>query len=391
MEFDRIYAKIHLDRMERNMEAMEKNLAPGTKIIGTVKADGYGHGAVWTAKAIDRYVAGFAVAAPEEAVALRKSGIAKPILILGVTGDSWYRTMAEEGISMAVFQLSRARKIGEAAMAAGLTAKVQIAVDTGMSRIGLPPSLESVETVKAIEALPGIEIEGMFTHFARADEADKGAAREQLRRFCSFCDVVKKEGIKIPLCHCSNSAGIVDLPEANLDAVRAGITIYGLYPSREVDINQVPLEPAMELKSFVTFVKEIPVGTAVSYGGTYVAESPRRIATVSAGYGDGYPRNLSGKGAVLIRGKRAPILGRVCMDQLMADVTEIPEAAEGDCATLLGRDGGEEITMEELADLSGGFHYEIPCLVGKRVPRLYVRDGKAVGAMTCFESQYEEF
>jgi alanine racemase len=259
-----------------------------------------------------------------------------------------------------------------------------------MSRIGFAPTRESAEEVSRIAALPGIEIEGMFTHFARADEADKTSANGQLLKFREFTDMVKALGVEIPVCHCSNSAGIMELCEANMDAVRAGITIYGLYPSDEVVQENMPLKPAMELKSFLTYIKEIGPGTPVSYGGTFVAEKPMRIATVSAGYGDGYPRNLSGKGYILVCGKKAPILGRVCMDQFMVDVTDIPEAEEGMEVTLLGRDGGLRITMEELAALSGGFHYEIPCVIGKRVPRVYSRHGRDVAVMAYPESVYRE-
>lgn len=391
MKFDRVYAAIHLDRIEENMRAMQKNLHPGTKIIGTVKTDGYGHGAVAVAKTIDPYVAGYAVAAPEEALELRDHGVTKPVMILGSVWEDWYAELIEQDIHLTVFELSRAEKISETAVRLGKTAGIHIAVDVGMSRIGLFPNAASEEVVREIASLPGIRIEGLFTHFPRADEADKTVTRRQYAAFVEFRDRLLAAGVEIPVCHCSNSAGIVELPEANLDAVRAGITIYGMYPSAEVRQDLVPLKPAMELKSFITYLKEIPAGTAVSYGGTFVADRPTRVATISIGYGDGYPRNLSGKGSVLIAGKRARILGRVCMDQIMVDVTGIPEAREGMCVTLLGRDGDEAITMEELADLSGGFHYEIPCVLGKRVPRVYMRDGKPVGSMICFESRYEGF
>lgn len=391
MEFERVYAKIYLDRIEENMEAMKRNLSPETMMVGTVKTDAYGHGAVPVAKIISPYVSGYAVATAEEALELRENGIEKAILVLGVLPESQYEAMIRQEIRMPVFELARARRMSEKAVSLGRKARVHIAVDTGMSRIGLFPTEESAETVKEIAALPGIEIEGMFTHFAQADETDKTAAQEQLRKFQDFIALVKEKGVHVPVCHCSNSAGILDMKEANLDAVRAGITIYGLYPSDEVEKDKVPLKPAMELKSFVTYIKEIGSGTAVSYGGTFVAERPMRVATVSVGYGDGYPRSLSGRGYVLISGKKAPILGRVCMDQMMVDVTDIPEAREGSEVTLLGRDGELTITMEELADLSGGFHYELLCLITRRVPRVYSYRGRIVGAQTCFRSVYEEF
>lgn len=388
-EFKRIYAKIHLDYIEENMAAMQRNLTAGTMMIGVVKSDGYGHGAVAVAKTIDPFVAGFAVATVEEALELRRHGIQKGILILGPVPESQYDILIKEEIRPAIFDFGRAKRLSDLAAASGRRAKIHIAVDVGMSRIGFLPTKEAAAETARIAELPGILIEGMFTHFSRADEADKTSAREELLRFSGFVRMVRELGVSIPICHCSNSAGIVDLKEANMDAVRPGITIYGLYPSDEVEKASVPLKPAMELKSFITYIKDVKPGTKVSYGGTFEAERPMRIATISAGYGDGYPRSLSGRGHILVHGRPAPILGRVCMDQFMADVTEIPEAKEGDEVTLLGRDGDARITMEELAALSGGFHYEIPCLIGKRVPRLYVSRGRIVGTMTSDGGEYE--
>ena len=387
--FDRVYAKIHLDHIEENMKAMEKNLTPGTKMIGVVKADGYGHGAVPVAKTIDPYVCGYAVATAEEGFQLRKHGIDKGILVLGVTPTSLYEDIIKEEIRPAMFRLERTEELSELALSMGKKAKIHVAVDTGMSRIGLMPTEESADIVKKMAALPGIEIEGMFTHFSRADETDKTTTMNQLQKFLDFKGMLEARGVNIPMCHCSNSAGIVDIKEANMDAVRAGITIYGLYPSDEVDKAQVPLKPAMELKSFITYVKEVGPGTEVSYGGTFKTEKTTRIATVCIGYGDGYPRNLSGKGHVLVCGKKVPILGRVCMDQCMIDVTDVLEAEEGTEVTLIGCDGDAEITIEELASDCGGFHYEIPCVIGKRVPRVFVSGGQVVGTLVCEDGVYE--
>ena len=364
--YKRAYVKVDLDRIRKNMKAIRSVLPEGTRIIGVVKADGYGHGAVQTAKAIEEDAAGYAVATAEEALELRENGIKKPVLVLGPVPECQYGSMVEQEIRTAVFDLTRAERLSETAVSLGMTAKVHIAVDTGMNRIGLRPVREQVQVVKEIAGLPGIVTEGMFTHFARADEADKTSAREQLQAFLDFSQMVKEAGVSIPILHCANSAGIMDLKESHITAVRAGIILYGLYPSDQVQREALFLEPAMELKSFITYIKEIGPGAAVSYGGTFV----------SIGYGDGYPRSLSNKGEVLVHGTRARILGRICMDQLMIDVTGIPEAREGDEVTLLGRDGTEEITMEELAKLSGRFHYEIPCLMGKRLPRVYVSGGR---------------
>ncbi len=390
-QFERAYAKIHLDRIEDNMKAMQANLKPGTKMFGVVKADGYGHGAIPVAKTIDPFVFAYAVATAEEAFQLRRHGIVKDILILGVAPAGLHEEIIRQDICLTVFQKERAKQISELAVLMGMKARIHIAVDTGMSRIGFIPTESSADIVKEISEFPGIEICGMFTHFARADEFDKFYAQEQIRKFKAFGDMLKERNVEIPIMHCSNSAGIMDLQDANMDAVRAGITIYGLYPSDEVKKDQMAIRPAMELKSFVTYIKEIEAGSAVSYGGTFVAERSMTIGTVGIGYADGYPRNASGKGHVLVCGKKVPILGRVCMDQLMIDLTEVPEAKEGAEVTLLGWDGEQEITMEELAESCGGFHYEIPCVIGKRVPRVFVKDGIVVGTQSCEDYTYEGF
>lgn len=224
--------------------------------------------------------------------------------------------------------------------------------------------------------LPNLEIEGIFTHFARADEYDRSPALIQLERYLDFLNLLKDAGITIPLLHCSNSAGIIRVPEANLSMVRAGITIYGIYPSNEVERDKIKLETAMEIKSHISYLKDVTPGTAISYGGTFVASKPMKVATIPVGYADGYPRQLSGKGWVLIHGQKAPILGRVCMDQFMVDVTDIPDTKSGDEVTLIGRDGNEVITAEEFGELSGRFSYEFICCISKRVPRVYIKDGK---------------
>ena len=280
----------------------------------------------------------------------------------------------------AMFQYEKAKKLSDLALKQGKKAVVHLALDTGMSRIGMKADREHAKEAAAIAALEGIEVEGLFTHFARADETDKSAYEEQYRRYKEFLGYLKELGVKIPIRHCSNSAGIVESLESNhMDMVRAGIAIYGMYPSDEVDHNSVKLTPAMEIKSCITYIKEIEAGTAVSYGGTFVADHTMKVATIPVGYGDGYVRSLSGKGDVLIHGKRAAILGRICMDQFMVDVTDIPDVQEDDEVTLLGSDGAECITMEELAEKSGGFHYEMVCDIGKRIPRVYLKDGKVVG------------
>lgn len=389
--YTRVYAEIDLDAVQFNMESMRRNVSPRTGMIGVVKADGYGHGAVPVAAAIDPYVAGYAVATVEEALILKNHGISKPVLILGVTHPSRYGELLDHEIRPAVFTMEQVKPLSDLAVERGMKAKVHLALDTGMSRIGMEADEQGADLAAKIAALPGIEAEGLFTHFARADEADKTAAYRQIAAYENFVKLLKDRGVQIPVKHCSNSAGIIDLPDANMDMVRAGISIYGMYPSDEVEKQGVALKPAMALKSFITYIKPLAAGREVSYGGTFVAERPMRVATVPVGYGDGYPRNLSGKGYVLIHGKKAPILGRVCMDQFMVDVTEIPEAAVDDPVTLIGPDGGEKILVEDLARLGGGFHYEIVCDIGKRVPRVYKRFGEYIGSKDYFDDIYHGF
>ena len=282
--------------------------------------------------------------------------------------------MIEEEIRPTVFMLDVAQLLSEKALKMGKICRVHIKVDTGMTRIGIHPNEEGVKLIRQVCELPGIEIEGIFTHFATADETDKSKSYHQLHMFQEFVDRIERElGIKIPMKHCSNSAGILEMPEANMDAVRAGIIIYGLWPSKEVQEKQeVELKPALTLKSRIVYVKMVTANQEISYGGTYITVRDTQVATICIGYGDGYPRSLSNIGHVLVNGQKAPILGRVCMDQFMIDVTDVKgEVCVGDVVTLIGRDGNEIITMEELGDLSGRFNYELACDIGKRVPRIY--------------------
>ena len=390
--YSRVYATVNLDAVASNMKSMKENLPASTLIMGSVKADGYGHGSVPIAKTIEPYVFGYAVATIDEGIILRRHGINKTILILGVTHESRYEDLLRYDIRTAMFQYEKAKKLSDLALKQGKKAVVHLALDTGMSRIGMKADREHAKEAAAIAALEGIEVEGLFTHFARADETDKSAYEEQYRRYKEFLGYLEELGVKIPIRHCSNSAGIIESLESNhMDMVRAGIAIYGMYPSDEVDHNSVKLTPAMEIKSCITYIKEIEAGTAVSYGGTFVADHTMKVATIPVGYGDGYVRSLSGKGDVLIHGKRAAILGRICMDQFMVDVTDIPDVQEDDEVTLLGSDGAECITMEELAEKSGGFHYEMICDIGKRIPRVYLKDGKVVGTKDYFDDVFKGF
>ena len=376
--YSRVYAKIDLDAIAYNMEQMKQNIRPETKVMAVIKADGYGHGAVQIAEMMERwnYIWGFAVATLDEAVVLRTEGIQKPILVLGCVFPDQYMEMLKHEIRMNIYTEEMAESISRMAAREGKTAYMHIKLDTGMSRLGFGINEQSAETIKRISKMPNVNMEGIFTHFTKADEKDKSFTKKQIQEFVWMTERLKEKNVRFTYEHCSNSAGIIDVPEANFDIVRAGISTYGLYPSEEVDKTNVKLKPALALKSHVAFVKEIERGTPVSYGGTFVAKEKMKIATIPVGYADGYPRSLSNKGYVLIRGKKAPILGRVCMDQFMVDVTQIEGVSFGDKVTMIGKDGNEILPVEVLSELSGRFNYEFVCDLGKRIPRVYVRDGK---------------
>lgn len=379
--YKRVYAEVNLDAVHYNMEQMRQKIRPGTRIMGIIKADGYGHGAVQIGRELETldYVSGYGVATAEEAFILREAGLQKPILVLGYTFPYAYEEMIEKEIRPAVFRYDTLEELNTCAVKRGKKAKIHIKVDTGMSRIGVRPDESGIQFLKKALSYEALEVEGIFTHFAKADEADKTAAFDQIDRMSRFLEDVETEtGYRIPIRHCSNSAGILEIPEANMDMVRAGITLYGLWPSEAVNRNSISLRPLLSLKSCIVCVKEVDAGTQVSYGGTYTAGKNMRVATIPVGYGDGYPRGLSGKGHVLICGKKAPILGRVCMDQFMVSVEAIPEAGEGTEVTLIGEDGEERITIEELGALSGRFNYELACSLGKRIPRVYVKNGRII-------------
>ena len=378
--YSRVRADIDLDAVLFNFESMKANISPDCKITAVIKADGYGHGSIQIAQLMEPYpyMWGFAVAAADEAMRLRMSGIRKPIMLLGYAFEESYAELIRSDVRICVFDYETAEAVSNAAFDVDKKAIIHLALDTGMSRIGFRDDDTSVETIVRIAKLPNIIIEGLFTHFARADEVSIAPAVRQLERYKAFADKVRKAGVRIPIHHVSNSAGIIRMKEANMDMVRAGITVYGLLPSADVETDIVPLRPVMSLKSHISFVKDIEAGDEVSYGGTFKAREKRRVATVPVGYADGYPRMLSGKGYVLIRGRKAPILGRVCMDQFMVDVTEIDGASRGDEVVLLGRQGDYMITAEELGDLSGRFNYELVCDINKRVPGNYIYEGRII-------------
>ena len=378
--YTRVRAVINLDAILYNMNSMHQNISENTKIMAVIKADGYGHGAAEVAECIEHldYLAGYAVATVEEGLILRNHGIKKPILILGYAFPDQYDELIAADMRPTVFTREMAQELSQAAGEMGVDCPIHFAVDTGMSRIGYQVTEEAADEMAQIARLPHIMVEGIFTHFARADEAYKTSAEEQLALFEKMISMLEERGIEIPIKHCSNSAGIVELKEANMDMGRAGITLYGLWPSEEVRRDIIDLKPALSLITHVAYVKDLEAGRAISYGGTYVTKRPSRIATIPVGYADGYARGLSNKGAVLIHGKRAPICGRVCMDQFMVDVTDIPEVKMGDEVILIGSAGEETITMEEVGELSGRFNYEFVCNLGKRIPRVFRRNGKII-------------
>lgn len=390
-QYKRVYATVDLDAIRQNMEAMKANIAKGTMICGVVKSDGYGHGSVPVAKAVEDLVWGYAVAAVEEGWVLRDHHITKPILVLGYVPEEEFESLVEQEIRYTVSEWKEVEILSKIAQKLGKNAYVHIKMDTGMGRIGLRFAEEILTLAQKIETLPNIVIEGIFTHMATADMADKTKAKEQIRMFKEMLQLLENNGIYIPIRHCSNSAGIIDLKEANIDMVRAGIALYGLYPSAEVNKENVCLTPALELKSIVSYLKTVPKGSPIGYGATFVTQKETKVATVSIGYGDGYPRALSNKGYALVRGKKAPIIGRICMDQFMMDVSDIPEIQQGDTVTLIGKDQNEQITVEELAELAGTFNYEFVCDLGKRIPRVYISGGKIVGTKDYFHDQYMDF
>lgn len=371
MDYHRCFAEISLGAIAHNIEEARRRIDAGVKLLAVVKADAYGHGAVRVAAYLEGLVDYFAVATLGEAVSLRKSGIQAPILILGYTSPSQFFELIEYGITQTIDTFEAAKALDLAAGRLGRKAKVHIALDTGMTRIGFQTS--ETDKIVCVAGLPNLTVEGMFTHFAKADETDKSFTSVQAERFAEATRTLQARGVTIPLCHIANSAGIMDFDTYRFNMVRSGIVTYGIYPSNEVNKERLDLRPALSWKTHIIHLKEVGAGVPVSYGGTFVTTRPQtRIATLSVGYADGYPRALSGKGRVLIHGCFAPILGRVCMDQMMVDVTDIPEVALEDIATLVGADGKERISIEEVADPAGSFNYEMLCHIGPRVERLYV-------------------
>lgn len=370
----RTEAAIDLDTAEHNFNITRAKLPENVKLLCVIKADAYGHGAVPLAKLFEGRADFYGVACIEEAIELKKAGIKTPVLILGAVPKEFYSDIVKYDIRVPIFNLEDAKALSAEAVKQSKTAPFHFCVDTGMSRIGFQVNKESADACLEITKLPNIEAEGLFSHFATADEKDLSKAIAQRDKFKEFIKLLEERGINIPIKHINNSAGIMNFDEY-FDMCRMGIILYGLYPSHEVDENLLKIKPVMEWRAHITHIKELEPGREISYGGTYKTGETRRIATIPVGYADGYPRCLSNKGKVLINGEFAPITGRVCMDQFMVDITGI-DAKVGDTVVLVGKSGSKELSMEEVSESAYSFNYELPCRVARRVPRTYYRDGK---------------
>lgn len=375
MHYSRACALIDRNAFESNLKKIASGLKENTKIICVVKTNAYGHGAFMISEIAEMndHVWGFAVATADEARELRDFGRKKEILILSHTFHDDYESMITNDVIMTVFNYDTALAIAETAIRLGKKARVHLKLDTGMSRIGFRPSKESLEEIGKVLSLKQLSVEGIFTHFATADEEDTTFAGKQLDEYNKFVALIEETyNYKFKMHHVANSAAAMYMKEGFFDAVRIGISMYGMWPSNYMKNVYDSLTPVMSLKARVAMVKEIQEGFGISYGRTFISDKPMKIATVSFGYGDGYPRSLSNKGYVLIHGSRCKIVGRVCMDQFMVDVTHLPDVKEYDEVTLIGTDGENSITMEELGELSGRFNYELACDINPRVHRFIV-------------------
>ena len=376
-KYIRTFAEVNLDAIENNFNELKKCVSSNVKLCAVIKADGYGHGAIEIAHLLKEKADYFSVATVDEAIELRNAKIKNKLIILSYVNKCYYRDLIKENIEFTVYTLESAININNIAKQMNKTAKIHIAVDTGMSRIGFDLSDDSVNTVKEISNLDNIEIVGIFSHYACADMTDKSTSNKQTDRYKDFIKRCENIGVNFPIKHMCNSAAISEMDE-HFDMVRMGIALYGLYPSDEIDKSKLNLMPAMTLKSHITHIKDVPAGEGISYGHTYKTTESRKIATIAAGYADGYPRALSNTGKVIINGKFAPITGRVCMDQFMVDISDIPDVKVDDDVILFGSDGKNEITAEEIGKMTMSFNYEIICSIARRVPRVYKKGSEII-------------
>lgn len=378
-KYYRMRAEIDLTAIRKNIETMRSYISDDKKLLAVIKANAYGHGAVEVAKALTDLADYYGVAFIDEALELRKAGINKPVLILGHTDESLFEALIDYDITQTIYTYEQAKVMSDVATFKGKLAKVHVKLDTGMNRIGFGCVNESVEAIVKISQLPGLDVEGIYTHYYLADVKDKTVANLQLERYTQMLQWLEEKGVSFALRHISNSAGIMEMPNETYDMVRSGIATYGLYPSEEMDKEACVLYPAMQLISHVTHVKMVHKGETIGYGASYTLPEDKMIATVEVGYADGYPRALSNQGRMLVHGEYAPIVGRVCMDQTMIDVSHIPDVKVGDKVVLVGKQGKNSISVEELADMSASFNYEFVCDVNRRVPRVFYQDGAFSG------------
>ncbi|SHI98064.1 alanine racemase [Lutispora thermophila DSM 19022] len=384
------WAEIDLDNLASNMREIRRITDKNAQVTAVIKADGYGHGAKYIAQTLlENGADRFAVAILDEALELRRYGIKVPILILGYTQPERAKAIVGNDIEQAVYSYELAKALSEEAVKQNKKVKIHIKLDTGMGRIGFRCDDDAIDCIKEIYKLPNVIIEGLFTHFAVADEKDKTYTEDQFKKFMWVANRLEEEGIKIKLKHCGNSATIIDLPKMHLDMVRAGIILYGLAPSQDVELDKLNLKQVMSLKVRISHVKEINTGESVSYGRKFIASRKSKIASLPIGYADGYTRMLSGKAEALVNGIRVPVVGRICMDQCMIDVTGIENVKVGDEVVLFGEQKGSFISIDEIAQKLGTINYEVVCMIGKRIPRVYVKEGKIVEIVNLI-SPYED-
>lgn len=377
-EYHRLLAEINLDAIGNNIREIKSIIKQDTQLLAVVKADAYGHGAEEVSKVcLYNGADQLAVATCDEGVQIRQWSIQVPILILGNTVEGQLETVINYGLTQAIFRYETAKLMSDIAAKLGKTALVHIKIDTGMSRIGFLPTDESIAEIERIFALPNLKVTGIFTHFATADEKDKTFTNVQYKRFRYVTDTLNNKGYKDFIRHCANSGAILDMPDLQLDMVRAGIIIYGMYPSSEVT-HPINLIPAMSLKSQISYVKYLEENVSVGYGRTYFTTHRTKVATVPIGYADGYSRAFSNKARVIVNGQYAPVIGNVCMDQMMIDVSDIADVKDGDSVIIMGSDSENTVSAEELASISNTINYEIVCNVGKRVPRVYIKNGEII-------------
>jgi len=382
-KFNRSWAEVSLDNIAHNVREIRRITEKKTEIMGVVKADAYGHGVMETVKTLlDNGVTRLAVSMLDEAIQLRKNGITVPILILSYTDPARADEIVQYDVTQTVFSHDLAEALSQAGVKSHKNVKIHIKIDTGMTRVGFMPGYSAVKNVLQISKLPRIVVEGLFTHFASADEKDKSYTYMQFERFMSICSELNRIGLYIPIKHVANSAAVIEFPEMHLDMIRPGIIMYGLYPSDEVDKSKIHLKPAMQLKSNVILVKDVEENTCISYGRRYVTKCRSKIATIPIGYADGYSRLLTNKARIFINGQYAPVVGSICMDQCMVDITGLDcDVAVGDEVVLFGTQGENSIPVEEIAHKIGTINYEIVCIVGKRIPRVYMKNGKVLNVL----------